>query len=149
MTKETEKKIRTAEEAGWRMSNYNLMNRIPDTNKVVIVNLFRGTCAVYHSLEVILLNELKTLNENHPILNKFRQRGLIVNFDELEALKVLGRNAYAGGNVVNLTICPTMGCNFDCPYCFENHTPGLMTESVQNDVVGLAERMLDTASAQP
>ncbi len=46
---------------------------------------------------------------------------------------------------VGLTICTTMGCNFDCPYCFENHKAGKMSAEVQDDVVALAERMLDAA----
>ena len=148
MTKETGETTRTAADAGWQVSRYNLISRIQDTDKVVIANLFRGTCAVYSSAELFLLNELKTLDEYHPILDRFKKRGLIVNFDELEALKVLGRGVCAGMRTVSLTICPTMGCNFDCPYCFENHFPGVMTESVQDDVAGLAGRMLDEVGAE-
>ncbi len=40
-----------------------------------------------------LLDELDSLDENHPILKRFRERGLIVNFDELEALSTNGRIA--------------------------------------------------------
>ena len=134
----------TAGEAGWRQSRYNLFAHIPGTDKTIIANLFRGSCAVYTPIELYLLDELETLNENHPIIERFSQRGLIVNFDELEALKVLGHTACTGLQSVRLTICPTMGCNFDCPYCFENHTAGKMSQSVQDDVVALAGRMLDT-----
>ncbi|MBO7674481.1 MAG: radical SAM protein, partial [Atopobiaceae bacterium] len=43
---------------------------------------------------------------------------------------------------------PTMGCNFDCPYCFEDHFAKKMTPDVQDDVVALAERMLDASGAK-
>lgn len=135
---------KTAFEEGWRVSRYNLFAPIPGTNNVAIANLFKGTCGAYSPLELFLLGELETLDAEHPILGRFRKRGLIVNFDEREALEAIGRMGCAVGGV-GLTICPTMGCNFDCPYCFENHKAGKMTAEVQDDVVALAERMLDAA----
>ena len=135
---------KTAFEEGWRVSRYNLFAPIPGTKNVAIANLFKGTCGAYSPLDLFLLNELETLDAEHPILNRFRERGLIVNFDEREALYAMGRMGCAVGGV-GLTICPTMGCNFDCPYCFENHKAGKMTDEVQDDVVALAERMLDVA----
>ena len=135
---------KTAFEAGWRVSRYNLFAPILGTKNVAIANLFKGTCGVYSPLDLFLLGELETLDEEHPILNRFRERGLIVNYDERTALEVMGRIGCAVGGV-DLTICPTMGCNFDCPYCFENHKAGKMTEKVRDDVVALAERMLGAA----
>ncbi|SCW65558.1 uncharacterized protein SAMN02910456_02402 [Ruminococcaceae bacterium YRB3002] len=79
---------------------------------------------------------------------RLAQRGLIANFDELEALKTMARSFCAQGRAVGLTICPTMGCNFDCPYCFEDHIPGFMTKEVQDDVVALAGRMMDANGAK-
>ncbi|MBO4905824.1 MAG: radical SAM protein [Bacteroidaceae bacterium] len=141
-------KTQTAKEAGWRQSRYNLSAQLPGTNKTVIVNLFRGTCAVYSPVELYLLHELPTLDETHPIIERFSKRGLIVNFDELEALKLYGHTASAGLRPVSLTICPTMACNFDCPYCYENHSTGKMSQAVQDDVVALARRMLHTFPAK-
>ena len=135
---------KTASEAGWRVSRYNLAAPIPGTDRVAIANLFRGTCGAYTPIELYLLDELETLDAEHPILKRFRERGLIVNFDEQAALEAMGRTGCADESV-GLTICPTMGCNFDCPYCFENHKSGKMTRQTQEDVVGLAERMLDAA----
>ncbi len=132
---------KTASEAGWRVSRYNLLAPIPGTKKVAIANLFKGTCGAYSPLDLFLLSELPTLDAEHPILSRFRERGIIVNFDERAALDAMGRMGCAAGGV-GLTICPTMGCNFDCPYCFENHKAGKMTQKTQDDVVALAERML-------
>lgn len=41
-----------------------------------------------------------------------------------------------------------MVCNFDCPYCFEDHFAGKMSEEVQDDVVALAERMLEASGTK-
>lgn len=86
---------RTAGEAGWRVSRYNLAARIPDSDKVAVANLYRGTCGAYTPIELYLLDEVESLDENHPILKRFRDRGLIVNFDERAALNAKARAACA------------------------------------------------------
>jgi uncharacterized protein len=139
---------RTAGMAGWHLSRYNLSGKIEGTGKVAIANLFRGTCGAYSPAELYLLDALEALPEDHPILDRFAKRGLIVNFDEIEALKAMRGAPYITGRTVSLTICPTMGCNFDCPYCFENHKSGMMTAEVQEDILSLAGRMLDAFGAK-
>ena len=139
---------RTAGEAGWHASRYNLMARVPDSKNVAIANLFKGNCAEYTPLEMYLLSVIEELDEDHPIIERFSKRGVIANFDERAALEVMGRAACARGRAVGFTICPTMGCNFDCPYCFEDHTAGKMSPAVQDDVVTLAERMLDASGGK-
>ena len=137
---------RTAAEAGWHVSAYNLTAHVPDSKNVAIANLFKGTCAEYNPIELYLLSVLDQLDENHPIIERFSKRGIIANFDERAALETMGRAACAMPHEINLTICPTMGCNFDCPYCFEDHRSGKMSAEVQDDVIALATRMLDTAN---
>ena len=143
----TQQPSRTAAEAGWHVSRYNLSARVPGTKKVAIANLYKGTCAEYTPIEMYLLSVLGELDEHHPIIERFAKRGLICNFDERAALETMGRGACATPYAVGLTICPTLSCNFDCPYCFENHGSGKMSPEVQDDVVALAERMLDTSRA--
>ena len=84
---------------GWHVSRYNLFAPIPGTKNVAIANLFKGTCGVYSPLDLFLLGELETLDAEHPILGRFRERGLIVNFDEREALEAIGRMGCTVGGV--------------------------------------------------
>ena len=145
---EQQEQSRTAGEAGWHVSRYNIFAQVPDSKMTAIANLFKGNCAEYTPIECYLLSVLEELDENHPIIERFAKRGVIANFDERAALEVMGRAACAQPHAVGLTICPTMGCNFDCPYCFEDHVAGKMSAEVQDDVVALAGRMLDASGAK-
>ena len=139
---------RTAGEAGWHVSRYNLTAPVPNTKNVAIANLFKGNCAEYTPLEMYLLSVIEELDEHHPIIERFAHRGIIANFDERAALEAMGRAACASPKGIALTICPTMGCNFDCPYCFEDHFAGKMNAEVQDDVIALAGRLLDASGAK-
>lgn len=142
---EEQEKGRTASEAGWHVSRYNLMAKVPDSKYTAIANLYKGNCAEYTPIEMYLLSVIEELDEHHPIIERFVRRGVIANFDERAALEMMGRAACASVRGIGLTICPTMGCNFNCPYCFEDHFAGKMAPEVQDDVVALAERMLDAS----
>ncbi len=119
-----------------------------EQRRLVGANLDKCTCAAYSPLELAAMVMLDDLPESHPAVVRLAQRGLIVNFDERAAIEALARMTCAHSERVNLTICPTMGCNFDCPYCFENHANVCMSASVQDDVVALASRMLDVSWAK-
>ena len=133
---------KTAGEAGWRLSRYNLACALPGTDRIGIANLFRGVFGTYSPGEAWLLSCVESLPEDHPVLERFRARGLIVDFDERAALFGMGRSFRAGTDAVTLTLCTTMRCNFDCPYCFEMHSGVDMSPEVQDASVALAGRML-------
>ena len=140
----------SASEAGWRPSRYNLVAPIPgdERGRVAVLNLLRNSCRAYAPLELAAMGMLDELPAGHPAVERLAQRGLVVNFDEHAAYELMSRAGAAGTRRIDITICPTMGCNFDCPYCFEDHTPGRMAAEVQDDVVALAERMLEASGAK-
>ncbi len=135
----------TAAEAGWHESRYNLRAPSPDGHSTIIANLLKSTCTVYDPLEVALLSELDALDEDNPIIERFAKNGIIANFDEREAIDFMGGADCEKPQSIDLTICPTMACNFACPYCCENHVAGKMSKAVQDDIVDLARRMQDAS----
>jgi uncharacterized protein len=71
---------------------------------------------------------------------------MIVNDDTDEVAYL--RKRYLAGRFdksrMGLTIVTSLGCNFDCPYCFENKHPSVMSEAVQDYVIQLvADRIKD------
>ena len=145
MTSEREPHGRTAADAGWHASRYNLYAEVPGSGRIAVANLFRGAFAECAAIELCLMDALDEIAEDHPVVDRLARRGIIVDFDELDALEAMGRIACGMPRMVGLSICPTFACNFDCPYCFEEHRGAKMARQVQDDVVALAGRMLDAA----
>ncbi|MBR1828798.1 MAG: radical SAM protein [Atopobiaceae bacterium] len=137
----------TADDAAWHQSRYNIFARIPGKKTYAVVNLFTGSCVELSLAELYLLSVAEDLNANHPILQRFARAGLVCKYDELAFLESLTRSTCSMGRKISLVICPTLSCNFDCPYCFEHHGRGRMSQEVQDDVVSLAERMLEASEA--
>ncbi len=143
-------KVRTAAEAGWHVSRYNVAAKIPDSKMVAIYNTYKRTCAEYSPLELFVMSVLDEVAEDHPLIGRLARRGVIANYDEREAFELQRRldcTATHGGAVA-ITICPTLACNFECPYCFATRGRGKMSQQVQDDIVALAERMLDVSHAR-
>ena len=139
---------RTAAQAGWRESLYNICAWEVGEDDPVIANLFAGTMQKIPLLEYALLKSLDRMPETHPAIERLARRGLVVDFDERGRLASMGRAVAAGRpKVLKMTVCPTMACNFECPYCFQEHRVGKMPEGVQDDVATLADRLLAASGA--
>jgi len=71
--------------------------------------------------------EKKTLADNGVIVED--------SYDELGFLKYIHYRTRFSSDVMTLTIAPTLDCNFDCPYCFENKRKGNMSEDVRRAII--------------
>ena len=142
--------VRTAAEAGWHVSRYNIAARVPDSKMTAIYNTYRQTCGEYTPIELYIMSVLDETPEGHPLIPRLSKRGVIVNYDEREAFtlkRTLDCTTAPDGDVA-ITICPTLACNFECPYCFATRGRGKMSPEVQDDIVALTGRMLDAANAK-
>ena len=71
---------------------------------------------------------------------------MIVN-DDLDELEVLERRFRAGASdrsSFGLTIVTSLGCNFDCPYCFQVKPAELLDEETQRLLIELLDDQLPT-----
>ena len=132
----------------WHISKYNLTAKIPEDDKWVIVNLMKATCVPMSAATLYAMSNLSELPKDTPLLLKLAKLGLITDHDERSELETMARMACAFPHSIGLTLCPTMGCNFDCPYCFENHRAEKMSEKTQDDVIRLTEKMLEVSKAK-
>jgi uncharacterized protein len=67
--------------------------------------------------------------------------------DELSMLARVYRASRFDTSQLGLTIVTSLGCNFDCPYCFEAKHPSIMNEEVEAAVLQLVEDKLPTIGA--
>jgi len=64
------------------------------------------------------------------------QNGFILPgyIDEAAALKERNHAGISSQNCFDLILLPTMDCNFNCFYCFENHRAGVMKPEIQDRI---------------
>jgi uncharacterized protein len=99
-----------------------------------------------------LLEILSTIKENNSteILSEYPAlykdlvgSKVIVESDETEILKIKHKvltNRYSSNTII-FTLIPTLGCNFECPYCFAKTGRGTMTQKVANNIVLLLKQL--------
>lgn len=101
-----------------------------DTYKILLVNKNRHTPLQEKDLGCDELYQ--TLKENHMITENDRDEFLLY-----KSIILAGRSI----NILNLTIAPTMDCNYSCSYCFENCKRNIyMTEKVISSIIKFIEQ---------
>jgi uncharacterized protein len=64
--------------------------------------------------------------------------------DELGVLERRYRAATADRSSFALTIVTSLGCNFDCPYCFENKPPAILDQETERLLLEVLDAQLPT-----
>lgn len=87
-------------------------------------------------------NNLKFKGKEN-IEEKMQDAGFIVS-DEIDELTILKYRYFKGknSNVVTITIAPTLRCNFECPYCYENTENKFIKDEVKNAIYKRIENLL-------
>jgi uncharacterized protein len=69
------------------------------------------------------------------------------NADELGTLRARYLQDQQGYSAMGITIVSSLGCNFDCPYCFETKHPSIMNEFVRRALLARIEERLPSIGA--
>lgn len=83
---------------------------------------------------------------NHAALIErlLQMRALVAaDTDEVELLQKRFQRSSTGRDHLGLTVITSMGCNFDCPYCFEHKTPAKLTPEVSDEILRLLDARID------
>ena len=66
------------------------------------------------------------------------------DFDELQYIKVMNHRMMFRTDLLNITIAPTLNCNFNCSYCYENKNTNRMSFEVQNNLIDFNTEKIKT-----
>ncbi|WP_446899648.1 radical SAM protein [Clostridium sp. LBM24168] len=71
-----------------------------------------------------------------------KEHGFLVDkdIDEYKRLKIAGDMQRYNTQNFGLTIAPTINCNMECPYCYEEKSNKRMSEDVQNGLINYIEK---------
>ena len=126
-----------------QFSIYNHICRLEGTNDYLLYNFLTGALIRIDSECYKRINDISLLNQDE--INLLLDNGVIINdFDEIQYLKYGNKLACTDSELLSILIAPTMECNFRCPYCFEHHGTGMMSKSVQDEIIEFIENSIIT-----
>lgn len=126
-------------------SNYNHLVKSGD-GKWKLHNFLTGKTIELDPFGLAFFNTALEQDENSPVLQRLMKLGFIVDYDELAFIKTAANAASGMSDEIHLVLCPTLGCNFACPYCFENakaRKTDLMSEDVQKAIAGVVDKTIE------
>lgn len=130
-----------------KRSNYNKILVTKDRKTIVFNSM---TCAlaevdesffeVYDNIETFAYKDLKGAQKT--LIDNMLEGNYIVHseVDELKMIQYRHFSSKFAGDILSLTIAPTLECNFACPYCYETPEKGMMGEEVQDAIVSAIQR---------
>ncbi len=124
-----------------KKSQYNFTYK-RDIDEIVLYNTYSKALMVLNEDEYDLYLKETYDDESRETLI---ENGILIEdgFDEVHFLKYMHYQAKFSKRSLHLTIAPTLDCNFDCPYCYENRKAGRMSQEIQNAVIGFIHARID------
>lgn len=122
-----------------KQSKFNYIYKRNDNETIIFNTYSKGTAELEDWEYADYLNG--AYGEMAEVLE---QLGILVkeDFDEIHFLKYMHYKAKFAKNRLHLTIAPTLDCNFDCPYCYENRRQGKMSQEMQDALVRFIEQKI-------
>jgi len=132
-----------------KLSQYNVV--APSGNGEVVYNGVSGACVEIEEREFDHLRAFLAGDGVEPPDDLLERlvRARILIADDCDELDLLRRRYDATRHQRDrfaLTIVTSLGCNFDCPYCFEAKHPSLLRPGVEEAILALVDEKLRTSS---
>ena len=125
-------------------SIFNIYTEV-ENKKLLFNSLYCGLCEIDDDFFSALKNlkENKELNSTESeIVEKAVEAGFFVSDDEdeLAFLQMLKLKEKFDEKTLLLTIAPTLACNFECVYCYEDNKRGVMTQQICDELYSFIEK---------
>ena len=117
-------------------SKYNLIVKADDSDKYILFNQISSAILIineeYKKLieNIFSKQSINSCDIDNEVLEKLTIGKYLINDDEDELVTMESNNntlRYSCDSL-NLTILPTLACNFNCTYCYENHNSEIMNQ---------------------
>ncbi|HBB28947.1 MAG TPA: hypothetical protein DC000_06830 [Clostridiales bacterium] len=114
----------------YKKSNYNIIVEKLENGDILLFNSLSGAFGVLEDNNVDFYEKINILDTDNideskkSLVEIMIENGFLIDceFDEFALLEVQEKIArYSSSKLKNLTIAPTLACNMECKYCFENH----------------------------
>lgn len=131
-------------------SYYNTIVPLPGSDNAVIFNARTSAIGLLDHVELALYRELEESDSPGKralsFLGELREGGFSMGDAEGEAdfMRYQFEKYRFDDAVFELYVAPTMGCNFNCPYCFEHKREGHMGEKVQDALLAFLEEQYES-----
>ena len=123
-------------------SEYNIVGE--NNGVAYIVNTLSGALIRLdkETYEALKLQNMDILSEQQQ--TTLKNCGMLIdeNIDEKRVMRAAYSAYCHGRKSLNVIACPTLDCNFACPYCFEERQKGFMSAEVENALLLYVEKLL-------
>lgn len=139
-----------------KASVFNIFADIENEEKLLynslrnsFVKLDKNTYDTYN--KIIFQNGKNAIDTSDPLIMAtiadFKRGGFIIDDDinEVDYIKVVDvQSRFSHSKNLGVTIAPTLDCNFNCVYCYENYKePKYMSEETENKVIDYVKEHLE------
>lgn len=111
-------------------------------NKIIYFNGISKTAFTVnekeHSFFQKQFNNLSEFEAKYPTLLRFLFDNFFIkekSFDELDYIRYRNKESVFNNSMYRITINPTLDCNFNCWYCYEEHPKGFLNKEFQDKIV--------------
>ena len=122
-----------------RYSKYNHMVKLPGEEAFVLANFRTGAVTRLSPFQKDVFEQMEGLPETSTLIRDFLRGGFLVNHDEMRHMRTRAFQYSGCDTQMSLTVCPTLACNFACPYCFETPRFGCMSRETQDAIANFVE----------